>query len=194
MCMLFRGNSSKDFVYINTFNAYNNPMSWYFYYLLFNIQCAKLLQLCLSLCNPMDSSLPGSSVHGILQERILGNSCHVLQGSSWSRDQAHISFISSIGSMFFTTSATWEAHLTHKEIKYRELKCLFPGLMIGKAKDWQRIWICEFSLRSFHHVLLRKEKMKTEKTDGATMMTPRHRKLLNRPLGQLFLGKYTRDN
>ena len=28
---------------------------------------AKSLQLCLTLCNPMDRSLPGSSVHGILQ-------------------------------------------------------------------------------------------------------------------------------
>ena len=26
---------------------------------------------CLTLCNPMDCSLPGSSVHGILQARIL---------------------------------------------------------------------------------------------------------------------------
>ena len=33
--------------------------------------CAKLLQLCLTLCNPMDCSLPFSSVHGILQARIL---------------------------------------------------------------------------------------------------------------------------
>ena len=32
---------------------------------------AKLLQLCPTLCNPMDSSLPGSSVHGIFQARIL---------------------------------------------------------------------------------------------------------------------------
>ena len=32
---------------------------------------AKLLQSCLTLCNPMDCSLPGSSVHGILQARIL---------------------------------------------------------------------------------------------------------------------------
>ena len=31
---------------------------------------AKLL-LCLTLCNPMDCSPPGSSVHGILQPRIL---------------------------------------------------------------------------------------------------------------------------
>ena len=28
--------------------------------------CAKSLQLCLVLCNPMDCSLPGSSVQGIL--------------------------------------------------------------------------------------------------------------------------------
>ena len=32
---------------------------------------AKLLQLCPTLCDPMDYSLPGSSVHGILQTRIL---------------------------------------------------------------------------------------------------------------------------
>ena len=31
--------------------------------------------------------------------------------------------------------------------------------------------------------------MKTEKTDGAPVMIPRHRKLLNKPLGQLFLGE-----
>ena len=33
--------------------------------------CAKLLQSCLTLRNPMDCSPPGSSVHGILQARIL---------------------------------------------------------------------------------------------------------------------------
>ena len=36
-----------------------------------NELCAKSLQSCLYLCDPMDCSLPGSSVHGILQERIL---------------------------------------------------------------------------------------------------------------------------
>ena len=33
--------------------------------------CAKSLQSCLTLCDPMDYSPPGSSVHGILQARIL---------------------------------------------------------------------------------------------------------------------------
>ena len=32
---------------------------------------AKSLQSCLTLCDPMDSSPPGSSVHGLLQARIL---------------------------------------------------------------------------------------------------------------------------
>ena len=32
---------------------------------------ARLLQSCPILCDPMDYSLPGSSVHGILQARIL---------------------------------------------------------------------------------------------------------------------------
>ena len=33
--------------------------------------CVLDAQLCLTLCNPMDCSSPGSSVHGILQARIL---------------------------------------------------------------------------------------------------------------------------
>ena len=33
--------------------------------------CAKSLQSCLTPCNPMDSSPPGSSVYTILQARIL---------------------------------------------------------------------------------------------------------------------------
>ena len=33
--------------------------------------CCLVAQLCLTLCDPMDSSPPGSSVHGILQARVL---------------------------------------------------------------------------------------------------------------------------
>ena len=35
------------------------------------ICCAELLQSCPTLCDPMDCSLPGSSVHRVLQARIL---------------------------------------------------------------------------------------------------------------------------
>ena len=38
-----------------------------------NIMCVYVLvfQLCMTLCNPMDCSLSGSSAYGILQARIL---------------------------------------------------------------------------------------------------------------------------
>ena len=55
-------------------------------------------QLCPILCNSMDCSLLGSSVHGILQERILewaANSSS--RGSSRPRDQTHVSYSSCIG-------------------------------------------------------------------------------------------------
>ena len=40
--------------------------------------CAKSLHSCLTLCDTMDCSSPGSSVHGILQARTLGVGCHFL--------------------------------------------------------------------------------------------------------------------
>ena len=42
-----------------------------FVYLIKECVCAKSLQTCPSLCNPMDYSPPGSSFYGILQTRIL---------------------------------------------------------------------------------------------------------------------------
>ena len=43
--------------------------------------CAKSLQSCLTLCDPVDYSPPGSSIHGILQARILICGSHFpLQG------------------------------------------------------------------------------------------------------------------
>ena len=39
---------------------------------------AKSHQSCPTLCDPMDFSPPGSSVHGILQTRIQGWGCHAL--------------------------------------------------------------------------------------------------------------------
>ena len=35
------------------------------------VQYVLVAQLCLTLCDPMDCGLPGSSVHGVLQARIL---------------------------------------------------------------------------------------------------------------------------
>ena len=51
-----------------------------------------------TLCDPMDCSPPGSSVHGILQARILKwVSISSFRGSSWPRDWTHLSYVSCIG-------------------------------------------------------------------------------------------------
>ena len=60
--------------------------------------CAKLLQSCLTLCDTMDCSPPGFSVHGILQEKTLDWIARSFsRGSSWPRDRTHVSYISCIG-------------------------------------------------------------------------------------------------
>ena len=54
---------------------------------------SKSLQSCPTLCNPMDCSLPGSSVHGILQARILEwVAVPSSRGSSGPRDRTCISY------------------------------------------------------------------------------------------------------
>ena len=70
---------------------------WYLVWILTCV-CAKSLQSHLTLCHPMDYSPPGSSVHWILQTRMLEwVPMPYSRGSSWPRDQTHISYISCIG-------------------------------------------------------------------------------------------------
>ena len=67
----------------------------------YNTAAAKSLQSRPTLCNPMDCSLPGSSVHGILQARVhqwVAMPCS--RGSSQPRDWTQVSYI--VG-RFFTT-------------------------------------------------------------------------------------------
>ena len=69
--------------------------------------CVLVAQLSLTLCNPMDSSPPGS-VHGILQARILEwVVISFSKRSSWPRDWTWASYIAG---RFFTAWTTREAH------------------------------------------------------------------------------------
>ena len=59
--------------------------------------CAKSLQLCSTLCDPVDCSLPGSCVHRILQARILDwVAVPSSGGSSQPRKRIGISYVSCI--------------------------------------------------------------------------------------------------
>ena len=63
-----------------------------------------------TLCDPMDCSPPGSSVHGILQVRILEwAAMPSSRRSSLLRDRTHISCVSCTAGGFFIHWATWEA-------------------------------------------------------------------------------------
>ena len=67
-------------------------------------------QSCLTLCNPVDCSPPGSSVHGILQARILEQvAISFCRGSSQPRDGSGVSWVSCITGRFFTTVPPGEA-------------------------------------------------------------------------------------
>ena len=52
---------------LNIPSSYNTKPSVHTAYIL----CVFVAQSCLTLCDPMDSSLPGSSAHGIFQARML---------------------------------------------------------------------------------------------------------------------------
>ena len=85
-------------------------------------------QSCLTLCDPMDCSTPGSSVHGILQARILEwVAMPFSKRSSQPRDWTQVSCIVGV---FFTVWATREARLAAKYLwfnisfmKYNWLLC-----------------------------------------------------------------------
>ena len=74
--------------------------------------CAKLLQSCLTVEGCVDCSPPGSSVHGILQARILESvAMPSFRGSSHLRDQT---CDSCIADSFFTTELLGKPSLTPK--------------------------------------------------------------------------------
>ena len=74
------------------------------------IRCYCCAQSSLTLCNPMDCSLPGSSVHGISQAGILEwvPICSS-RASSQPRDRIHVSCVSCIARKILYHCTIWEA-------------------------------------------------------------------------------------
>ena len=74
--------------------------------------CGLVAQSCLTLCNPMDCSLQGSSVHGTLQSRVLDCFAFPSPGEySWLRDQTRVFRVSCFAGGFFALWATREVPL-----------------------------------------------------------------------------------
>ena len=100
----------------------------------------KVAQSCTTLCDSMDCSLPGSSIHRILQARILEwVAIPFPRGSSQPRDQTQVS---PIAGRFFIVWATREA-----QTKY--FKCVTPHLILYKPLNYYYLkyifiyfWLC----------------------------------------------------
>ena len=85
---------------------------------------------CVRLCDPMNCSLPGSSVHGMLQARIL-EWVAFSRGSSQPRDQTQFYHIAG---RFFIIWATREANTP---IQNRKFKVWGKNLDILKPSSWR---------------------------------------------------------
>ena len=87
-------------------------------------------QLCPVLCDPLDCSLPCSSVHGISQTRILGwVAISSSRGSSGPRDRNCVSCVSCTAGIF-TCWATGEAHIEVVSSAYLRLLILPLAILI----------------------------------------------------------------
>ena len=97
--------NQHTFMVLHVKATVNTVSSYYWWYV-----HAKSLQSYLTLCDPMDCSLPGSSVHGVLQARIL--EWVALQGNLCNPGIKRTSLTSSaVAGGFFTTSTTWDVLL-----------------------------------------------------------------------------------
>ena len=84
----------------------------------------------------MDCSLPGSSVHGILQARILGWVAMPLSGGIFPTQGSNPRLLCLLAGGFFTTSITWEAH--KRQVKWKSLS---------------HVWLCDPTDYTVHGIL-----------------------------------------
>ena len=106
--------------------------------------CAVLSHFsCVQLCNPMDCSQPGSSVHGVLQTGILEwVAMPSSSGSSWPRNQTRVSYVSCIGRWVLYQ----QSNLGSPYIWYIILiKLLFKKTMmfhVSTINLWDNLFLC----------------------------------------------------
>ena len=103
--------------------------------------CAKSLLWCLTHCDPMNCSPQGSSVHGILQARILQwVTMPSSRGSCGPRDRIQVSYVSCIGREFFITAKSLQSCLTLCDpIDGSPPGSPVPGILQARTLEWVAI-------------------------------------------------------
>ena len=111
-------------------------------------QYVLVFQSCLTLCDPVDYSLPGSSVHGILQARILEwVAISFSRGSSQPRDQTQVSCI--VGRFFivWATRDTPSFSISTPVCPLLNLFTPYSIIAIEMLAFWPHlVWIIMFSI------------------------------------------------
>ena len=96
--------------------------------------CCLVAKSCPTLCEPKDCSLPGSSVHGISQTRIL--EWVAISSSSRSSRPRNRTCISCIGRWVFHHWATWEApQMYYDALNFNLSPCTIQPLLETRFSD-----------------------------------------------------------
>ena len=106
---------------------------------MYTYACAQSLQLCPILCNPMDCSSSGSSIHGILQGRVLEWVTRSCRGSSWPRIEPRL--------YTHTHTHTYIYRHTHTHTQWLSSKFSLAWLNFRQVSSW--LWASELPLRVF---------------------------------------------
>ena len=117
---------------------------------------SEVAQSCLTLCDPMDGSLPGSAVHGIFQARILEwTAISFSRGSSQPRDQTQVSCIAD---RRFTIWATRQPFPSPVDLPDPGIKLRSPALQVDRNRPLQKpVWhfrqIMKFLVAKYIYIL-----------------------------------------
>ena len=115
----------------------------------FNLVLVLATLSCTTLCDPMDCSLPGSSIHGILQARILEwVSMSFSRGPSRFRTPTRISCISCMGRQILYHWATSEASHHFMESLQAAWGCLHT---LGLSPGWNMMFMVVLARTAFLH-------------------------------------------
>ena len=105
--------------------------------------CANLFRSCLTLCGPMDCNLPDSSVHGILQARILESAA--ISFSIYFQVGVHQFYILQFGSCYFNPSPIFFCY--HLRNPFSSNEWSFTEITVHYVRAFDSLDACVLELR-----------------------------------------------
>ena len=113
-----------------------------------NLKWSEVVQLCPTLCNSMDYSLPGSSVHGIFPGKSTGVGCHLLLQRI--KEQRHYFTNKCLCSQSFGFSSS---HVWMWELDLKKAEC--QRIDAFKLWCWRRLLRVLWTARRFNQSIIK---------------------------------------